>query len=287
MYRGGSTRASIYQQCPRHYYYRYKRRLSKEESTPQALQIGRAVAKVLEMRFLGVEDIDVGVVMEGVGCDPVYRDHVERCLSAVPPELYSEGNLSLTEDSLSVMYIKGEDGWRVAYGEVGDSPAITYVGQPDLWYIERDDNGRGVGIHIVEVKTTSATGAKAVSNYEYYRDWDEQALRYGVLLRDYYIEWRAMQELPLYRRYLMLPYSGKGGFFSPPLPITKELLDKTRQNMLDLTYVAETDPLYLPHFSKLCDWVGGECTFAPLCRAERAGLDIEDIVNEQYRVRGE
>lgn len=260
------TALDQYAKCPRSYRHMYVDGLKRrgEGNVPMALAVGGAAAagmeRALKLKENPMTDALIGATLHLQPIAPAasydrWLEAAEAVLRSLPAWLW-EIELPVMEDELAVSY--------------GD---MTLTGHPDLWYV--DD----VGLHVIDLKTTSQKGSRAAERAESYHEFAPQTVRYLVLLRDQY-EW--LRDVPMYHRHILATYNGEC-FPNYDKPISESALTRERAQMLDLVTRATTDTTYPQFRGLLCPY----CEFAPICRAILTEGDGSYIMEEMYHKEGQ
>jgi len=156
----------------------------------------------------------------------------------------------------------------------GIVPDFAIVGIPDLWYVEKDDEGDIMGVMVDEFKTSADSPSAARQKIVKYEQWGIQAVRYAVLLHDAYPQIRGV---PFYRRHMLFTTRGEA-YIGRKLMVTTEQMGKVRNDMLALALQMRGLGKAVRSFGPICNW----CDFAPVCMAYLTNDDEDEIISERY-----
>jgi hypothetical protein len=280
------TELDAWAQCHKAWSLKYQQKLRLVEATrvSEPMRVGRAVAEAIEhATLLGLSpDVRVDCAYSALidyDLEPHLLERAEKCIAAVPDWVW-EIKAPVSEDKMEVPYAYIEASPRT--GEWVPvpplaGPAHILVGKPDIWFVERNEAGERIAVHVVEVKTGGERSRpKANARLYSYQMFGLQAVRYCVLLHDTY-DW--LRDLPFYRRYL---YLSTGGFAveSDPWPVPPKALDSIRAAMLQQVAEMETSPA-TRNVGRWCEW----CDFNSITTAVLTGGEERDKIDTLFEPR--
>jgi len=266
------TELDNWQKCRLRHHYRYHERIQPTGAYADdniALAVGSAVGLALEYSATGASKGECEKVGHRylAGRDSALTRYYT-CLAKLPDWLWELEN-PVAEDKLEVFYP-----YRERWGGWG----ITVVGLPDMWYVEKDEDGTPLGVRILEFKTCADSKSKTASKLLNYQRWGRQPIRYATLLYDTY-EW--LRDLPFYRQHILVSSNGKGYYYEgAAMRVPQRVIESERAEMLDLAYQSrhESRGDEQATFSPLCGW----CDYEELCTLRLMGADITGVKEAKY-----
>jgi len=172
------TELDSFQACAQQHHYKYIKKIKPRYGEPaMALVVGRAVANALEQRLMlgtSVEESIAGEIPFGR-----VRENAIRAAQGLPGWIWDVTH-PVGEDRLEVDYRAGQlpsgtpSSWHHNILAVEDRESLEFnpmqiqmVGRPDFWYVKYAEESTPmnpipvtpIGIVVVELKTSSATGA--------------------------------------------------------------------------------------------------------------------------------
>ena len=259
------TELEDFQDCEMKHHYRHGMRLRPLQAAEKsiALVIGGTVARAIEVGVSlggGVEQAKEYIAAQKLG--EKFEPKAIICVEKLP-QLFWDIKTPNSEDKLEVQY-GTEEGRH------------TMVGIPDLWWVEYDEDDVALAVHVEEFKTGYQYGSQAVDRLMSYQMFGIQASRYAVMLHDKY-EW--LRGLDFYRRHTLMSYAGRGkAYKGDELLLSKQGMDRTRMDMLELVDRMASTKQATHHFARLCDW----CAYAPICRGYLTNSDPDEIIKSRY-----